>query len=70
MGSALRRSPTAVSRVFPDAKGVRWVVYELGPPGERSLIFMSNDTVRRVRTYPTDWDRCTVAELEALSWAR
>ena len=51
---------------------VPWRVYELASAFDRratpSLIFESEDVVRRVRNYPVDWRRLSDAELFALSW--
>ena len=54
---------------------VPWLVYELPPaPFDRrsspSLVFESEDTVRRVREYPADWRTLAEDELLALSWTR
>jgi hypothetical protein len=55
--------------------GVEWLVYELMEPSlDRrsggSLVFESENTVRRVREYPENWRSLTEAELAALSWSR
>jgi hypothetical protein len=52
-----------------------WLVYELPPaPFDRrstpSLVFESDDTVRRVRVYPSDWRVLSDHDLYALSWTR
>jgi hypothetical protein len=53
--------------------GVLWLVYELPPtPFDRrstpSLVFESETTVRRVRTYTPNWRTLSDAELYELSW--
>jgi hypothetical protein len=60
-------------RVFVDADGARWRVFEQ-PFAEYdrrrglSLIFASDAAVRRVRNYPADWAEISDVELAALSW--
>jgi hypothetical protein len=56
------------------AGGAVWLVYELRAiPFDRrsgsSLIFESDDTIRRVRNYPENWRELSDEELFALSWA-
>ena len=54
--------------------GVRWRVTEHegdtvpGSRGERCLIFMSADVVRRVWRYPAGWRALPPEELLTLSW--
>lgn len=57
------------------ADGMAWLVFELpasaydrraGP----SLVFESDDTMRRVRTFPANWRELSDADLWALSWTR
>jgi hypothetical protein len=55
--------------------GVEWMVYERGPDlfdrrRSPSLIFESQDTIRRVRTYPRNWAELPDEELARLSWGR
>lgn len=50
-----------------------WLVYELTPlPFDRrntpSLIFESDQSVRRVRNFPANWRELADPELWALSW--
>jgi hypothetical protein len=52
---------------------VRWLVYERPPPpldrrSSPSLVFESEGTVRRVRSYPADWRTLNDETLFALSW--
>ena len=52
---------------------VRWLVYELAPPpldrrSTPSLVFESEGTVRRIRSYPTDWRALSDETLFKLSW--
>jgi hypothetical protein len=56
-------------------EGVPWLVYEM--PASRfdrrsapSLIFESEDTIRRVRIFPEDWRQMSDEELITLSWRR
>ena len=55
--------------------GVAWLVYEM--PADRldrrsssSLVFESDDAMRRVRNYPADWRESSDEALLALSWSR
>jgi hypothetical protein len=53
--------------------GVPWLVYELPAlPFDRrnstSLVFESDNSVRRVRDFPADWRSLTDDELAELSW--
>jgi len=55
--------------------GVLWFVYEmpassLDRRASPSLIFESEETVRRVRVYPENWRELSDVDLFALSWAR
>ena len=52
-----------------------WLVYELSERemdrrSGASLVFESENTVRRVRDYPADWRSFTDEQLAALSWGR
>jgi hypothetical protein len=60
-------------REFVDADGTRWQVKEM--PFSHydrrrglSLIFWSEDAVRRVRDYPADWHQLSDSDLALLSW--
>ena len=69
----LQAARQAARKIFVD--NVPWVVYELPPaPFDRrrapSLVFETEDTVRRVRSFPDDWRSLSDAELFALSWTR
>lgn len=69
----LRTEPSGAERVFIDADGVRWRVTErsFSEYDRRrglSLIFASDNAVRRVRNYPPNWVKLSDAELAALSW--
>ena len=60
-------------RSFVDAEGGRWRVFEqsFNDYDRRrgmSLIFSSENAVRRVRDYPADWIDLSDAELVRLSW--
>ena len=53
---------------------VHWLVYELpAAPFDRrsipSLVFESEHTMRRVRTFPAHWRDLSQPELWALSWS-
>lgn len=61
------------ARTFLDDQGTEWRVSEAPFSGYdrrtgHSLIFVSENAVRRVRDYPADWHRLSVRELIALSW--
>jgi hypothetical protein len=74
--------PTQESRALAEAQrtarriiseDMLWRVYELPPlPFDRrnssSLVFESDNAVRRVRNYPLDWRHLSDEELLALSW--
>jgi len=54
---------------------VPWLVYELPQaPFDRrstpSLVFETEDTIRRIRAYPDDWRQLSDDDLFALSWTR
>ena len=56
--------------VAPD--GTDWLVYELSGAQydrRRSLVFESDSTMRRVRSFPDDWALLSDEELLALSWS-
>lgn len=62
-----------VERVFVDADGSRWRVYEQAfstydRRSGTSLIFANDAAVRRVRTFPPDWASLSDVELAELSW--
>ena len=55
--------------------GVEWLVYELAEReldrrSAPSLVFETEDTVRRVRDYPADWRSLSDGELAEVSWSR
>jgi hypothetical protein len=55
-------------------EGIPWLVYELAPaPFDRrnttSLVFETENTVRRVRTFPAGWRDLSDDALVALSWS-
>jgi hypothetical protein len=61
------------SRVFFDADGLRWQVYErafdsFDRRSGMSLVFSAEGAMRRVRNYPANWLDLTDEELIALSW--
>jgi hypothetical protein len=72
-GRSERACPDVV--VEFQADGVRWLVTEHagnlvpGARGDRCLIFMSADVIRRVWRYPLDWRSLPPERLIALSWS-
>jgi hypothetical protein len=72
-GEARTGARAETARVFYDADGICWHVYEQ-PSSEYdrrrgvSLIFASEAAIRRVRTYPADWRTLSDEDLAALSW--
>jgi hypothetical protein len=68
----LRAARSAARQVVVD--GMPWLVYELPPaPFDRrsspSLVFESDNTVRRIRTFPAGWRSLSDEALFALSWS-
>ena len=61
-------------RRFVDADGIHWSVYESPTTYDRrarpTLVFESDEAVRRVRAYPPNWRDLSDEELAALSWTR
>jgi hypothetical protein len=54
--------------------GVPWLVYVLPPltydrRNATSLVFESDNFIRRVRDFPAEWRKLSDDELFALSWA-
>jgi hypothetical protein len=71
LASLLREAQRTARRLIVD--GTTWLVYELEPTAfdrrsAPSLVFENESTVRRVRTYPTDWRSLSDEALFALSW--
>ena len=69
--NALREAQRTARQLVID--GVPWAVYELPAPvmdrrQRASLVFESEHTVRRVRSFPTHWRTLSDDELFALSW--
>jgi len=61
------------SRSVRDAHGVPWLVQEIRDwaydrRASLSLVFSSDDAMRRVRSYPANWIELSDAELIALSF--
>jgi hypothetical protein len=53
----------------------RWHVSEVGPPpydrrGSSTLVFYTDETMRRVRQFPANWHTLSDDELYALSMGR
>lgn len=71
---AIRASATALC--YSDTAGIVWQVFEWplaaddGDWIRPSLIFLSDDKFRRVRSYPRDWRTLDAGGLETLSWHR
>ena len=63
-------APDSHVRSYGDLADVVWRVHEYIGSTQRSLVFWSQSTVRRVRDYPTDWWTFTDAELVRISWRR
>jgi hypothetical protein len=67
-GSGTKRDDARVIVV----NDVRWLVYEHVAPLDRrsrpSLVFESDDTIRRIRQVPPDWREWSDDRLFALSW--
>jgi hypothetical protein len=67
-GSGTKRDDARVIVV----NDVRWLVYEHLAPLDRrswpSLVFESDDTIRRVRRAPADWREWSDEALFELSW--
>jgi hypothetical protein len=56
---------------YYECAGVLWRVVETtDADGSRSLIFSSDQAMRRVRTYPGGWRELSDEELRHLSWMR
>ena len=54
--------------------GVPWLIYELPPlvfdrRNSATLIFESDDVMRRVRNYPPQWRELSDDDLFAISWS-
>jgi hypothetical protein len=63
------RSAGSPRRIVIDGTGRKWLVYEAVLAYDRrfaSLIFESDDIVRRLREYPADWASMSVADLVQL----
>ena len=70
-----REQSTSFSRVIVDGDGRTWIVREMPPAiydrrGAPSLVFVTDDVMRRVRDYPADWFQRPDAELYGLSLRR
>ena len=66
---------TSFSRVIVDSEGRTWIVREMPPGtydrrGAPSLVFVTDDVMRRVRNYPADWHGRSDAELYEISFRR
>lgn len=63
------------TRTIVDPSGAVWFVREMHAPsydrrGAASLVFVSDEVMRRVRDYPPDWRSLTDHELYAVSLRR
>jgi leucyl aminopeptidase (aminopeptidase T) len=72
--SEQQQSARPISPVIREIErnGVKWVVQEFPAPnydrrGDPSLMFASDEVMRRVRTYPDNWAELSDEELYALS---
>ena len=68
----IREAKRTAQRLSVD--GVPWLVYELPPMifdrrSSPSLVFETDNTVRRVRDFPANWRDLSDDDLFALSWA-
>lgn len=66
---------SSMSRTLSDADGRVWIVTEMRLPihdhsGRASLVFSTDDAVRRVRTFPREWFELLDDDLLALSRGR
>jgi len=66
---------SGMSRRLLDTDGRVWVVSALGPPVDdesegASLVFSTDDAVRRVRSFPQKWIQLSDFDLLALSRGR
>ena len=55
-----------------DSEGTHWLVYELSGVSydrRRSLVFESDTSIRRVRSFPENWRSLPDEELLAISWS-
>lgn len=67
----IERQMVGAARRVAAPDGTDWLVYELSGvyyDRRRSLVFESETTIRRVRTFPDDWALLSDEELLALSW--
>ena len=69
--AVLREAQAAARAIF--VQDIPWLVYELPPPAfDRrrgpSLVFESEDVMRRVRQYPQNWRELSDEDLFTLSW--
>ena len=67
------RQESSPARIYTDADGQRWHVFErpfdkFDRRSGMSLIFESEGAMRRVRNYPANWMELSAEELSALSW--
>ena len=65
-------APPGPVRYVHGEGGTLWTVREVIATGydrreSRSLVFMSDEIMRRVRNYPSDWAQWSEADLYALS---
>lgn len=68
----VERQTASPSRRVVAPDGTHWAVYELSGADydrRRSLVFESETTMRRVRSFPDEWALLSDEELLALSWS-
>jgi len=69
--AVLREAQRTARPIFIES--IPWLVYELPPPAfdrrrGASLVFESEDVMRRIRQYPPNWRQLSDEDLFALSW--
>ena len=68
----IRKAQRTARQFIVDA--TRWLVYELPPPSfdrrmTSTLVFESDEVIRKVRNFPNNWRDLSDDELFALSWS-
>ena len=70
-----RTQATSLTRVIVGGDGRTWLVRQTPPSpydrrGAPTLVFLTDDVMRRVRDYPSNWFELSDTELFALSMRR
>lgn len=73
--STSTHASSGFTRTIVDALGRVWFVREMPAPsydrrGARTLVFVTDEVMRRVREFPSDWQSLSDAELYELSLHR